>query len=368
MAELDRIKPLHKGNLRVVSGNSNPQLAHDVCSALGISPTNTRVGAFANGETEIKILDSIRGDDVFVFQPTCTTSKVNVNQALMELLLLIHTLKLAASRRVTAVIPHYGYARQDRKHTARVPISASAVAKMIVEMGVDGVVTVDLHCGQIQGFFHGCPVADLNPVTEFAEFASTKNFDKANLVVVAPDAGAVTRARRLGDRIGAARIVTILKRRVEANKVDSMQLVGDVTGCVCIIADDMIDTGGTLVKAAQVLKEYGAKEVHAWATHGILTDPACQRIQDCDALVEVVVTDSIPQEENIRKCPKIKIISIAKLLAEAIHRIHHEESMEYVRQRTPQLAPNPLSSASVDECLALTDPMVTEDEWRSFPK
>eukprot|EP00331_Platyophrya_macrostoma_P002546 CAMPEP_0176421222 /NCGR_PEP_ID=MMETSP0127-20121128/9046_1 /TAXON_ID=938130 /ORGANISM="Platyophrya macrostoma, Strain WH" /LENGTH=352 /DNA_ID=CAMNT_0017801913 /DNA_START=14 /DNA_END=1069 /DNA_ORIENTATION=+ len=350
---------LRRGNLRIVHGNSNPALARDVCSCLNIRPCDARVGRFANGETDIKILESIRGDDIFVFQPTCSSEGSNVNQAVMELLLLIHTMKLSSARRVVAVIPHYGYARQDRKHASRVPISASAVAKMIVEMGVDGVVTVDLHCGQIQGFFHGCPIADLNPAVEFAEYAKTKQFDPNSLVVVAPDAGAVTRARRLGDRIGASRIVTILKRRVEANKVDSMQLVGEVNNCVCIIVDDMIDTGGTLCKAADVLKSYGAKEVHAWATHGILTDPACQRIMECDALVEVVVTDSIPQEQNVRKCPKIKIISIAELLAEAIRRIHHEESMEYVRQRTPQMAP---AGGTYDEVDGLDAPL-EEDEW-----
>lgn len=350
--------------MRIVHGNSNPKLAHDVCQVLGIHPCDARVGKFANGETEIKILESIRGDDVFVFQPTCSNGKsVNVNTAVMELLLLVHTMKLSSARRVIAVIPHYGYARQDRKHTSRVPISASAVAKMTVEMGVDGVVTVDLHCGQIQGFFHGCPVADLNPAVEFAEYARTKTFDPNTLVVVAPDAGAVTRARRLGDRIGASRIVTILKRRVEANQVESMQLVGEVAGCVCIIADDMIDTGGTLCKAASVLQEYGAKEVHAWATHGILTDPACSKIMACDALVEVVVTDSIPQEENVKKCPKIKIISIARLLAEAIHRIHHEESMEHVRQKTPQMAP----VGTFDEVDVL-EVAPEDDEWKNFPK
>lgn len=355
---------LRRGNLRIVHGNSNPALARDVCAVLGIRPCDARVGRFANGETDIKILESIRGDDVFVFQPTCSGEGANINQAVMELLLLIHTMKLSSARRVVAVIPHYGYARQDRKHASRVPISASAVAKMIVEMGVDGVVTVDLHCGQIQGFFHGCPIADLNPAMEFAEYAKTKRFDPNSLVVVAPDAGAVTRARRLGDRIGASRIVTILKRRVEANRVDSMQLVGEVNGCVCIIVDDMIDTGGTLCKAADVLKSYGAKEVHAWATHGILTDPACQRIMECDALVEVVVTDSIPQEQNVKKCPKIKIISIASLLAEAIHRIHHEESMEHVRQRTPQLAP----VGTFEDVDGLDAPVEEEDEWKNFPK
>lgn len=317
-----------RGSLKIIHGNSNPQLAADVCRFLRISPCAALVGKFSNGETQIKIHDSIRGDDVFILQPTCSTKLCNVNQSVMELLLLIHTLKLSSARRVIAVIPHYGYARQDRKHTARVPISASAVARMIMEMGVNGVVTVDLHCGQIQGFFHGCPIADLNPAQIFAEYGANKKFDLSQLVVVAPDAGAVTRARRLGDRIGASRIVTILKRRVEAGVIDSMQLVGEVDGCTCVIADDMIDTAGTLCSAATLLQKNGAREVHAWATHGIFTDPACARMNNCPALTEIVVTDTIPQAENLTKCPKIKVISIAGLLADAIYRIHNEKSME----------------------------------------
>ena len=352
------------GALRVITGNSNPALAEAVCAELGQKLCGSRVSRFANGEISIKVTDNVRGDDVFVFQPTCNNGDdLNVNQAVMELLLLIHTLKLASVRRVIAVIPHYGYARQDRKHASRVPISASAVAKMITEMGAAGVVTVDLHCAQIQGFFHACPVADLNPSTEFAEYARNKNFDIENVVVVAPDAGAVNRARALGDRIGANRIVTILKRRVVAGSVDSMQLVGEVKGCTCIIVDDMIDTGGTLVKAAEVLKQHGAKEVHAWATHGILTDPACQRISDCDALKEVVVTDSMPQGANVAKCSKIKIISIAKLLADAIYRLHHEASMENVGED---------GNGSEDKAGARRADMMVDhsddDEWKNFPK
>lgn len=345
------------GALKVVTGNSNPALAEAVCNELKQKLCGSRVSRFANGEISIKITENVRGDDVFVFQPTCNNgTDLNVNQAVMELLLLIHTLKLASVRRVIAVIPHYGYARQDRKHASRVPISASAVAKMITEMGAAGVVTVDLHCAQIQGFFHACPVADLNPSIEFAEYAKSKNFeDMENVVVVAPDAGAVNRARTLGDKIGANRIVTILKRRVEANRVESMQLVGDVKGCTCVIVDDMIDTGGTLVKAAEVLKQHGAKEVHAWATHGILTDPACERISKCDALKEVVVTDSMPQDVNLSKCSKLKIISIAKLLAEAIYRLHNEESMEHVRE-----------AQSRDADMMVDD--FNDDEWKNFPK
>eukprot|EP00758_Cryptobia_borreli_P000495 Tbor_TRINITY_DN1146_c0_g1::TRINITY_DN1146_c0_g1_i1::g.15608::m.15608/K00948/PRPS, prsA; ribose-phosphate pyrophosphokinase len=362
-----------RGDLKIVTGNSNPSLAEAVCKELDIKLCNARVSKFANGETDIKILDNVRGSDLFVFQPTCTTETCNVNQSLMEALLMIHTAKLSSVRRVTAVIPHYGYGRQDRKHSSRVPISASAVARMLIEMGIAGVITLDLHCGQIQGFFHACPVSDLNASMEYAEYARGKNFNLAKTVIVAPDAGAVTRARRLADKIGATRIVTILKRRVEANKIDSMQLVGEVKDCVAIIADDMIDTGGTLVKAAEMLKEYGATEVHAWATHGILTDPACERINACDAIKEVVVTDSIPQEKNLAMCPKLKIISIAKLLAEAIHRIHNEESMEHVGEKDiPLFCGNTdgmksgISSNTLDR-FGVTDDL-DNDDWKQFPK
>lgn len=325
-------------SLRVISGNSNPKLAEDVCRCLGIEQTPCRVGTFANGESNVKVLSSIRGDDIFVIHPTCgnESNGTNVNQAVMELLLMIHTLKLSSARRVIAVIPHYGYARQDRKMTSRVPISASAIARMITEVGVSGVVTLDLHCAQIEGFFHRCPVVDLKATSEFAEYArSNPSINLNNVVVVAPDAGAVNRARKLADCIGARRIVTILKRRVVANQVESMQLVGEVEGCVCVIIDDMIDTAGTLCKAAEVLQGFGATSVHAWATHGIFTDPACQRITDCSALEEVVVTDSIPQVEKVLKCSKIKVISVAKLLADAIRRLHSEESLETIGQSSP---------------------------------
>eukprot|EP00796_Vickermania_ingenoplastis_P006754 gene6754-4846_t len=342
---------MNRSALRVITGNSNPKLAEDVTSCLGIEPTPCRVGTFANGESNVKVLSSIRGDDVFIIQSTCgnDSNGTNVNQAVMELLLMIHTLKLSSARRVIAVIPHYGYARQDRKMTSRVPISASAVARMITEVGVSGVVTLDLHCTQIEGFFHRCPVVDLKATSEFASYARSRQppFNLSNVVIVAPDAGAVNRARKLADCIGARRIVTILKRRVVANQVESMQLVGDVEGCLCIIIDDMIDTAGTLCKAAEVLSSYGATSVHAWATHGIFTDPACQRITDCVALEEVVVTDSIAQDKTVGKCSKIKVISVANLLAEAVRRLHNEESLETVGMSPSALQP-PVAESLLD--------------------
>jgi ribose-phosphate pyrophosphokinase len=350
-----------RGGLKLICGNSNRALGAAIAAQLGVKLCDATVGKFANGEINIKIHENIRGEDVFILQPTCSNDQdpsINVNTTVMELLLLIHTLKLSSAGRITAIIPHFAYARQDRKTQSRVPISASAVARMITEVGVDGLVTVDLHCGQIQGFFHGCPVADLMPSSEFAAYALKKNFNKDKLVVVAPDAGAVTRARKLADRIGASHVVTILKRRVEAGKVDTMQLVGEVAGCECIIVDDMIDTAGTLVKAADTLKEHGATGVHAYATHGILTDPAAQRINACEALVEVVVTDSLPQAVSTQKCAKLKVIPLAPLLAEAVLRIHSEESMEQIRLSCLNAAQN-AADAQADE---------DDDDLKEFPK
>ena len=356
---------------KVIGLNSSGQLAQDVAAALGTPPCKARVGQFANGEVDIKVLENVRGEDVFVIASTCQTDAIGVNTSVMELLLMIHTLKLASARRIVAIMPHYGYARQDRKTQSRVPISAAAVAKMITEMGCDNVVTVDLHCGQIEGFFHHCPVANLNPAHEFAEYARKKDFDMAKTAVVAPDAGAVTRAKALADRIGAAHVVTILKRRVEAGKVEEMQLVGEVKDFRCIIVDDMIDTGGTLVKAANVLKENGAMEVYAFATHGILTDPASERINACDALVEVVVTDSLPQQKRQTQCPKIKVISMAALLAEAITRIHTGQSMEQIREVpvTDTTAPSPAVGGVSPPRDLMSSPVATDvDDLKHFPR
>lgn len=358
-----------RGALRIIHGSVSGDLAKSICECLGLESCPASVGTFANGEVSIKVNQSIRGDDVFIVQSTCSTDTCNVNRSVMELLLLVNTLKLASARRITAVIPHYGYARQDRKTESRVPISASAVAKMITEVGVDGVVTVDLHCGQIQGFFHRCPVADLMPSDEFANHGRLQFGSRMdNVVVVAPDAGAVTRARRPADKIGASRIVTILKRRVEAGKVEAMQLVGSVTGAICIIVDDMIDTAGTLCKAATELKSHGALEVHAYATHGILTDPACSRINDCEALVEVVVTDSLPQNKNLTKTKKLKVISLAPFLADAIRRIHNEESMEHVTHLTPSTAAVPVNLENVPTFALPSSVDDDAEEGWSIPK
>ena len=314
--------------VRILAGNSNRKLAEDVASILKMDLTRAEVSTFANGETSIKILENVRGDDCFVIHPTTGTHTIDINTAMMELLLLIHTLRMSSAKRITAVIPYFGYSRQDRKTQSRVPISASAVAQLIQCMGVDRVITLDLHCGQIQGFFRNMPLDNLLMYPEFADWiVSQEWYDPKTCAVVSPDAGGVERAKVLADRIGAESIVTILKRRVEAGKVESMQTVGNVKDMTCIIVDDMVDTAGTLVKACELLKNLGATKVIACASHGILTDPACERIMKCDALDELIVSDSIPQEASTMRCAKLVVVSIAPMIAEAVARLHNEKSL-----------------------------------------
>jgi len=308
--------------LKIISGNGNIKLAQDISEYLKIPLEDAEVTQFADKEINIHIANNVRGSDIYIIQPTCT----DVNKNLMELLLLIHTLKLSSAKRITAIMPYFGYARQDRKVKPRVPISASAVAQLIEAMGPSRVVTVDLHCGQIQGFFHQTPVDNLFAENEFMRYLQSKNFHPDETVMVSPDAGGVVRARRLADRIGAVGVVTILKRRALANQVSEMQLVGDVSGKNCIIIDDMIDTGGTLCKAAELLKQSGALDVIACATHGLFNHPAIDSINN-SVLTEVCVTDSIPQEKNVSLCSKLKVISLVPLLSEAIYRLHCEKSL-----------------------------------------
>jgi|EP00670_Eutreptiella_braarudii_P000748 ribose-phosphate pyrophosphokinase len=340
--------------LKCVTGNSNRPLAEAVAKKLGVEMCPARVGQFANGEIDIKILGNVRGDDVFVLQPTCASSTTDLNTSVMELLLLIHTLRLASAKRITAVVPHFAYARQDRKTEARVPISASAVAQLLMAMSVDRVVTVDLHCGQIQGFFHNTPVDNLYGYFLFSEYFKMKHGDDTKeFAIVAPDAGAVEKARNLADKLSASHVVTILKRRVEKNKVDSMQIVGDVQGRACIIVDDMIDTAGTMVKGVNLLRDSGATDIYACCTHGIFSDPACERLNNCDALKEMVVTDSIPQELNQAKSSKIKVISLAPLLAKAIRSVHEETSLSSLFHRTVPSTPvvEAVRSTGIDSSL-----------------
>ncbi|KAJ9470186.1 Ribose-phosphate pyrophosphokinase A [Diplonema papillatum] len=324
--------------MRVLCGRANQELASDICTILRLSLTPAKVDQFANGEVSIKVEQNVRGDDCFIIQPTCDNREgVDVNTSLMELLLLVHTLRLSSAKRITAIVPYFAYARQDRKTRPRVPISASCVAQLLMGMGVDRVITVDLHCGQIQGFFHNTPVDNLPVHAEWARYILKRVVEKEDikdpseeLTIVAPDAGGVERAMLVADRVGAKAVVTILKRRTEANKVERMEMVGDVEGQVCVIIDDICDTGGTLCKACDLLKSKGARAVYACITHGILTDPCLDRINECDALVEFVTTDTLRNESCKQRCPKLTVINIAPLLAEAIERTHKETSISAI--------------------------------------
>lgn len=328
--------------MRIIAGTSNPKLAEDIAARVStlsrqdgtgaVSLEDCEIGEFNDGEISIKVNKSVRGSDVFIIQPISPLRSADgtggVNSNLMELLLLLHTLRFSSAKRITAIIPYLAYARQDRKTKPRVPISASVVAQLVEAMHPDRIVTVDLHCGQIQGFFHHTPVDNLYAENQILEYLRRKGFLKTpdRLCIVSPDAGGVGRATRVANKTGAKHIVTILKRRVIAGQVDSMQLVGDVTGLICVIVDDMIDTAGTLCKAAQLLKDNGAAQVYAFATHGLLSGEACPRI-NASCLEEVCVTDSIPQDQKIAICPKLTVISLAELLGDAIYRLHNEESL-----------------------------------------
>jgi len=294
--------------IKALMGNANPKLGKDISEALGVRLCDCEVAKFADGEINMQIKENIRGADVFVIQGTSPP----VNDNLMELLLLLQTIKLSSAKRITAVIPYYGYARQDRKTRPRVPISASAVAQLIETMGADRVVTVDLHCGQIQGFFHHTPVDNLFAEGEFIDTLRLKYPEPADVVIVSPD---------------AENVATILKRRAQANVIEAMQIVGSVDGKKCVIIDDIIDTAGTLCKAAELLKENGATDVIACATHGVFSGGAAVDRINASCLTAVYVTDSIPQEHNKARCDKLHVLSIAPLLARAIRRIHEEKSL-----------------------------------------
>jgi len=309
-------------NIRILSGNANRKLASQIAETLGVELEPCLLETFADGELNICIENNVRGADVFIIQPTCTP----VNNNLMELLLLIHTLKLSSAKRITAVVPYFGYARQDRKTKPRVPISASAVAQLIEKMGPNRVVTVDLHCGQIQGFFHQIPVDNLFAEGEFTNYLKKKNLPLSSTVIVSPDAGGVVRAKRVADKLGASSVVTILKRRAAANQIEQMQIVGDVSGSICVIVDDMIDTAGTLCAAANLLRENGAAKVFACATHGLFSGTAMDRL-NASVLEEICVTDSIPQDKNVEKCNRLIVLSLVPLLSKTIVHLHEEKSL-----------------------------------------
>ena len=305
-------------NLRLFTGNSNPNLAHEIAKCMGVSIAKANVSRFSDGEINLEIEDNVRGCDVFVIQSTCPPS----NESYMELFIMLDALKRASAARITAVTPYYGYARQDRKVAPRAPISAKLMADLVTEAGADRVLAIDLHAGQIQGFFD-IPVDHLFGMPVLINHL--KETVQGETVVVSPDAGGVERARAFAKRLGST-IAIIDKRRNAPNEAKALHLIGDVEGKNAIILDDLIDTAGTLTQAVDTLLAHGAKKVSACATHAVLSGPAVGRIE-ASQLQEVVVTDTIPLSPEGRKCKKIKQLSVAPLLAEAIQRIHGNDSV-----------------------------------------
>ena len=304
----------------VFTGNANPGLAGDIAAHLGSTLGAADVGRFSDGEVTVEIKQNVRARDVFVVQSTCAPT----NDNLMELLIMVDALKRASAERITAVIPYFGYARQDRRpRSTRVPISAKVVANMLQAVGVNRVLTMDLHADQIQGFFD-IPVDNIYASPVLLGDLTQKNYD--DLIVVSPDVGGVVRARALAKQLGCD-LAIIDKRRPKANVSEVMHVIGDIEGRNCVIMDDMIDTAGTLVKAAEVLKERGAKQVYAYCTHPIFSGPAIERIASGSALDEVVVTNTIPLSAAAQACGKIRQISVAPLFGETIRRVQNGESV-----------------------------------------
>ena len=306
--------------MKIFCGNSNRVLAQNICEHLDIPLGNAIVKRFSDGEINVEINESVRGKDVFVIQSTCHPG----NDNLMELLIMIDALKRASARRINAVIPYYGYARQDRKVSPRAPISAKLVADLITVAGATRMMTVDLHAGQIQGFFN-IPVDHLYAFPVILDYLSKKFLNGENLVIVSPDAGGVERARAFAKRL-KARLAIIDKRREAANISQVMNIIGDVKDKTTILLDDMIDTAGTLTHAATALLEHGASEVYASATHPVLSGEALTRLRT-SSIKEIVVTDTIPLQDKTARFERIKVLSVARLLAEGIHRIHVEDSV-----------------------------------------
>ena len=305
-------------SLDVFAGNSNRKLAEQVCRHIGIRLGEAEIKRFSDGEIQIEISENVRGKDVFVIQSTCAP----VNDHLVELLLMLDAFKRSSAKRISAVIPYYGYARQDKKVAPRVPISAKLVADLLTVSGADRVITMDLHAGQIQGFFD-IPVDNLYAAPVLLDYI--KRAFKNNTVIVSPDAGGAERARAFAKRLDT-QLAIIDKRREAPNKAEAMHVVGDVEGKVAVILDDMVDTAGTLTQGANALKEQGAVEIHACCAHAVLSGPAVERITK-SAIKTLVVTDTNPLNDNAKACDKIRVLSISKLLAEAIHRSHTGSSV-----------------------------------------
>ena len=304
--------------IRIFSGNSNRPLAVDICRSLEVPLCKARVATFSDGETRVEIDENVRGTDVFIIQSTCPP----VNNHIMELLIMIDAMKRASADRITAVIPYYGYGRQDRKVAPRAPISAKLMADLITTAGAGRVLAMDLHAGQIQGFFN-IPVDNLFATPILLKYMMS-NFAN-NLVIVSPDTGGVERARAFAKRLDAT-LAIIDKRREGPNESQVMNIIGNIKGRRVILLDDMIDTAGTIVQAAQALKDEGAMEISACCTHPVLSGPAIDRIEG-SVLKELIVTDTIPLHERARACKRIKVLSVAGILSEAVRRIYYNDSV-----------------------------------------
>lgn len=313
-------------NLMVFTGNANPSLADNIAKNIGVPLGYASISKFSDGEISVELNENVRGKDVFVIQPTCAPT----NDSLMELLLMADALHRASANRITAVIPYFGYARQDRRvRSARVAISAKVVADMISAVGVNRVLTVDLHAEQIQGFF-SIPVDNVYGSPVLTDDIERQRYE--NLLVVSPDIGGVVRARAVAKQLNVD-LAIIDKRRPAANEAQVMHIIGDVAGRSCLIVDDMVDTAGTLCKAADALKEHGAKKVVAYCTHPVLSGPAIANING-SSLDSLVVTDTIPLSEATKNCSRIRQLSMAKLLAESIRRVSNEESISAMFDNT----------------------------------
>ena len=312
--------------MKILTGNANPKLAMEIAEHCFATLVPAKISTFADGESSVEFLENIRGEDVFIVQSTCSP----VNDSLMELMVMIDAAKRSSASRITAVMPYYGYARQDRKSASRTPITAKLVANLITKSGADRILTMDLHAGQIQGFFD-IPVDDLTSRVVFAKdikktigIIDEPDVEQVGTVFVSPDAGGVVRARKFADMFNGD-IAIVDKRRPEAGKSEVMNLIGDVKGKHAILVDDIVDSGGTLCNAAQAIIDAGALSVRAYITHGVLTGEACQKVEK-SALAELVVTDSIPNRCP-KGCKKTRQVSVAQLFGEAIRRVTNEESV-----------------------------------------
>ena len=305
----------------IFTGTANPELANDISKILGIEISKADVGYFSDGEIKVEIEDNVRGHDTFIIQSTCTPQ----NKNLMELMLLADALKRSSASKITAIVPYYGYARQDRRvRSARVPISAKVVAEMFSSVGIDRVLTVDLHSETIQGFFD-MPADNVYATKLMVEDIKSNN-PKNNIVVVSPDVGGVVRSRALAKQLNDADLAIIDKRRAAANQSEVMNIIGDIKDKVCIVPDDIIDTAGTLCNAAKALKDQGAAGVKAYITHPVLSGPAIERLNNSE-IDELVVTNSIPLSQEGEKCSKIRVISLGATIAECMKRLNNEESL-----------------------------------------